>query len=199
MTAKQAGSEMRGDTKATFWQLHAGADWTVPAVELVRGEPKGTTILIADGGRKSVAANAEALLASGQRVLAIDPFYFGESKIAQKDWLYAILVAAVGDRPLGIQASEVAAVARWSAEQFKGSPVSVESVGPRSSTYALVATALEPKAIGSLKTTDPLTSLHQVIDENRKVDQTPELFCFGLLEAFDVPQLKDLVGAERLR
>ncbi len=72
-------------------------------------------------------------------------------------------------------------------------------MGPRSSTFALVATALEPKAIGSLKTTDPLTSLHQVIDENRKVDQTPELFCFGLLEAFDVPQLKELAGAERFR
>jgi len=199
VSAKKAGSETRGDTKATFWQLHAGADWTIPAVELVRGEPKDTTILIADGGRKSVAANAEALLASGQRVLAIDPFYFGESKIAQKDWLYAILVAAVGDRPLGIQASEVAAVARWSAEQFKDGPTSLETIGPRSSVFALVATALEPKAISSLNTRDPLTSLHQVIDENRKVDQTPELFCFGLLEAFDVPQLKDLAGAERLR
>lgn len=199
VTAKKAGAETRGDTTATFWQLHAGTDWTVPAVELIRGEPKGTTILIADGGRKSVEANAEALLANGQRVLAIDPFYFGESKIAQKDWLYAILVAAVGDRPLGIQASEVAAVARWSAEQFRGGPVSLESVGPRSSTYALVAAALEHKAIGSLKTTDPLTSLHQVIDENRKVDQAPELFCFGLLEAFDVPQLKELAGSGRLR
>jgi hypothetical protein len=199
VTAKKAVSETRGDTKATFWQLHAGADWTVPAVELVRGEPKGTTILIADGGRKSVAANAETLLASGQRVLAIDPFYFGESKIAQKDWLYAILVAAVGDRPLGIQASEVAAVARWSAEQFKEGSVAVETIGPSSSTFALVAAALERRAIGSLKMTDPLASLHQVIDENRKVDQTPELFCFGLLEAFDVPQLKELAGAERLR
>ncbi len=199
VTAKRVGSETRGDVQATFWQLRCGADWTVPAVELVRGPAKGTVILVADEGRKTAASNIETLLAGGQRVLAIDPFYFGESKIAQKDWLYAILAAAVGDRPLGIQASEVAAVARWSAEQYKDGPIAVEAVGQRSSTFALVAAAMEQRAIASLKLSDPLTSLRQVIDENRTVDRTPELFCFGLLEAFDIPQLKQLVGAGRMR
>ena len=32
--------------------------------------------------------------------MAIDPFYFGESKISTHDFLYSILVAAVGERPL---------------------------------------------------------------------------------------------------
>ncbi len=199
VTAKRIGTEKRGDVQATFWQLRCGSDWTVPAVELVRGEPKGTAILVADEGRKSLAPAVEASLASGQRVLAIDPYFFGESKIMQKDWLYAILLAACGDRPLGIQASQVAAVARWSAETYKDGPVTVEATGPRSSTYALVATALERRAIASLKTSNPLTSLRQIVDENRKVDQTPELFCFGLLESFDIPQIKQLAGADRIR
>ena len=58
--------------------------------------------------------------------------------------------------------------------------------------------ALEPR-IASLKQTGPLASLHDVIRNDWTVDQKPELFCFGLLEAFDVPQLRQLVGAERLR
>jgi hypothetical protein len=111
--ATKAGSEKIGDTTVTRWQLKMGDVWTVPAVELVRGQPKGTTIVIADAGRKSAAAQVEMLLAAGQRVLALDPFYFGEAKIAEKDYLFALLVSATGDRPLGIQASQVTAAARW--------------------------------------------------------------------------------------
>ena len=34
-------------------------------------------------------------LSDGQRVLAIDPFYFGESKISKRDFLYGLLVSSV--------------------------------------------------------------------------------------------------------
>ncbi len=104
-------------------------------------------------------AQVETALATGHRVLAVDPFYFGESKIAPRDMLYALLAAAVGE--------------------FKPEPVSVQSIGP-------------------LRQTDPLPSLHEVIRANWSVDQKPELFCFGRLETFDVPQLKQLAGPERL-
>ncbi|MDQ3624787.1 MAG: hypothetical protein M3463_20280, partial [Verrucomicrobiota bacterium] len=196
VVAQRAGTDARGDMQATFWKLRVGDHWTVPAVELVRGEPKSTVLLVADSGRKSAGAEADALLAARQRVLAIDPFYFGESRIAQRDFLYALLVAAVGDRPLGIQASQVAAAARWASEQFKDGPVTVQASGPRSSTFALVAAALERRAIGKLKLSNPLGSFREVIDKNWAANEKPELFCFGLLEAFDVPQLKQLAGVE---
>src|SRR5205814_486838 len=92
------GGEKDG-VKATYWQLRFGP-WTVPVVELVKGDPKGTTILLNDAGRKTAAVNAERLLKAGQRVLAVDLFYFGESKIEKKDFLYALLMASTGDRPL---------------------------------------------------------------------------------------------------
>ncbi len=200
VAAERAGEEARGEVKAVFWKLRVGGTWRAPAVELARGTPKGTTLLVADNGRKSAAAEVEALLAGGQRVLALDPFYFGESMIGrQRDYLSALLVAAVGERPLGIQASEVAAVARWAGEEFKDGPVSLRAIGPRSSTFALVAAALERSAIGKLTLSEPLGSLREVIDGNWTVNEKPELFCFGLLKAFDVPQLKQLVGAERMQ
>jgi dienelactone hydrolase len=192
--ATQAGSTEKDGVKAVFRKLKLGDAWTVPVVELTAGAVKGTAILINDAGRKADPVNAERLLKAGYRVLAVDPFYFGESKIEQRDFLFALLVAAVGDRPLGLQASQLAALARWSAAEHKTDAVTVVAVGPRTSAVALVAAALEPKAIGGLELHGAWGSLKEVIEKNRAVDQMPEMFCFGLLEAFDVKQLSALAA-----
>ncbi len=195
--ATRVGGTEKDGLKATFWKLRLGGAWTVPVVELVRGEPKATAILLNDAGRKADPVNAERLLAAGNRVLAVDLFYFGEAKLPVKDFLFALLLSAVGDRPLGVQASQLAAVARWA--KGKGGPVTVVAVGPRLSTVALVAGALEEKAVGGLELQGAIGSLKEVIEQNRSVDQMPEMFCFGLLEAADVKQLAALVAPRPLR
>ncbi|MBI3466683.1 MAG: acetylxylan esterase, partial [Planctomycetes bacterium] len=188
-------SEENDGVTATCWRLKVGDAWTVPAVELVRGEPKGTVIHVADAGRASVADEAGKLVADGMRVLAVDPFYFGESKIAQKDYLFALLLATVGDRALGIQASQLAAIARWTQSRGKSGLATIAATGPRSSTIALVAAGLEDRAIGGVRLRGSLGSLKEVIEKNNwSFEQAPELFCFGLLEAFDIPQLAALVA-----
>jgi len=193
------GGEEKEGVKATFWKLPMGAAWTVPAVELVKGSPKQTALVVADGGRASVTGDIERLLGAGYRVVALDPFYFGESRIESRDFLFALLVAAVGDRPLGLQASQVAAAARWSAAEHKTGPVHLVAVGPRSSTFALVAAALEEQAIGSVELHSAITSLKEIIEQNASVEQKPELFCFGLLEAMDIKQIAALVAPRPLR
>jgi hypothetical protein len=102
----------------------------------------------------------------------------------------------VGERPLGIESSQLAAVARW-IHKRDGAPPRIVAVGPRSSLIATVAAALEPTAIGNLDLRNPLNRLKDVIDKNMTFDQAPELFCFGLLERFDMPQLYALVGLGR--
>jgi hypothetical protein len=200
ITHAEAKTNRKADaTAAVGWELKIGETWTLPAVELTRGEPKGTTILIADEGRSSVAAQAEPLLKDGQRVLAVDPFYFGESKIPARDFLYALLVSAVGERPLGVQAAQLSAVARWAGKQFGNQPVRVQAVGPRTSLIALVAAGLEPQAITDIELHDSLGSLQELIEQNRPVTHAPELFCFGLLERFDVPQLTALAAPRPVR
>jgi hypothetical protein len=67
------------------------------------------------------------------------------------------------------------------------------SVGPRSSLFSLVAAALEPDAIAGLDAHNAMSSLKEVIGQDLSVDKFPELFCFGLLEEFDIPQLTALV------
>jgi hypothetical protein len=191
--AAESGEETRGNTRAVFWKLRLADSWTVPVAELTRGKAIGTTIVIADSGRKSAAQDIEALLASGQRVLAIDPFAFGESQSGGRSWLYALLIATVGDRALGIQSGQLSAVSRWATTQFQSMPA-VQTIGPRSSIVAFVAKAIEPKNIGTHKPSEHIESLHGILLNNWSVSEKPELFCFGLLEHFDVPQLKALAA-----
>lgn len=193
---KQTKSE---NTTVQFWKLNVGKDWTVPAVEFSRGPSKSTTIVVADAGRKSLATNVEKLLAQGETVLALDPFYFGESKISQRDFLYGLLVAAVGERPLGIQASQITAIARWLREQRNQSSVNVQSKGPRSSLYTLIAAAVEPEAISNAHLIGSMGSLKQIIEDNQAVNQAPELFCFGLLKKFDIKQIVELAGTQKIQ
>ncbi len=197
--ALQDAAEENQGLKITYWKLQMGADWTVPAVELVWGQPKQTAILVSEKGRKALAEEAARLLKAGYRVLALDPFYFGESKTPSHDYLFALLVACVGERPIGLQASQVAAAARWAAAKFQTGPVHLAAVGPRASTFALIAAALEEKAIGSVELADALGSLKEVLEKNWSVDQTPEMFCFGLLEEFDIRQISALASPRLVR
>ncbi len=194
VAAELADTTTTNGLTVTSWRLRMADAWTLPAVEFSRGGATGTVLLTGDGGRRALAAEVEKLLAEGKRVVAVDPFYFGESRIAQKDFLFALLVAAVGDRPLGLQASQLTAAARWLSGERKLGPVKVISIGPRASVFATVAAALEEKAIGSLEVRQPQGSLRELIGQNVGVNQQPELFCFGLLEQFDVPQLRALVA-----
>jgi len=198
VTAKVVGRDQAGAVKASFRSLRIGKDWTLPATELTGPETHGTTVLVGDGGRKSLSAEAARLLAQGQRVLAVDPFYLGESRIPSRDFLFALTVATVGERPLGLQASQLAAVAGWATRVFRDGPVTLKAVGPRVSTSALIAAGLRPQAISSLELVDALPSLKSVIEKNWNTRQAPELFCFGLLEQFDIPQLRALVGEHRI-
>jgi hypothetical protein len=203
------GSEVAGDVKVTYHRLRVGADWTVPAVELVRGEPKGTAVLVADDGRAKAAERAAALLKEGYRVLAVDPLNVGEARMVHpggdqrepkfgRDDLYAMLLATVGDRLLGLQASQLASVARWASVESRG-PVTLIGVGPRVSLAVLVAAGQETKAIESVEVTGEMGSLREVIEQNRSYQQSPEVFCLGLLETADLKHLAALCAPRPVR
>ena len=72
----------------------------------------------------------------------------------------------VGQRPLGIQASQLGAVARWANDHHKAVPVKLVASGPRSSLAALVAAALEPEAIVGAELYSSMGSLKEVIEKN---------------------------------
>ena len=180
------------DAEVRRWRLRMDDTWTIPAVEVAPEGATGTVVLLADGGRASVAGEARAHLAAGRRVIAIDPYFFGESTIEPKDWLWSLLVAALGERPLGIQAGQIAATARWARERH-GGPVEVHAVGPRLGVAALVAGALETEAIAGLRLDESLGSLKEVLERDISARNAPELLCFGLLAKFELEHIRALV------
>jgi len=183
----------KGGIKATYFQLRLGkGEWTLPVVELKRGGPKETVIVLHEGGRQAAAAEIKKQLDAGKRVLAVDPFYWGEGNIPERAYLFGLLLGTVGERPLGVQASQVAAVARWSQARHTV-PVRVVSAGSEvAGLVALVSAAVEPQAIRGFEAAKSYKSLKDVIEQNVIYQQRPELFCFGLLKQFDIPQIEAL-------
>lgn len=170
--------------------LRLGGSWTVPIVELFRGDEKGTSLLISDAGRKSLSEQAVNALAEGRRVVAMDPFYFGECALGKQDFLYGLLLSSVGDRPLGLEAAQVASVVKTLRREHPQEPLRLASYGPRTSLIALCALAADPDGTSELETHDALSSLKEILTQNKSVNEAPELFTFGLLEFTDVPQLR---------
>jgi hypothetical protein len=193
VVAKTVREERGGDIAVRSWRLHLGDDWTVPAVEMTPPDATGTTLLVADGGRKAVLGQIRERLGRRERVVALDPFFLGESAIGKRDFLFALLVAALGDRPLGVQASQIVAAARWLARERSAGPVKVAAEGQRTSLMALVAAAIEPDAISGVELRGLMSSFTDVLEQNLSADKTPEMFCFGLAAAFDIPDLVAMV------
>jgi dienelactone hydrolase len=194
--ARPAGSAGAGGLQVNSWRLMMGDGWTVPAVEFVPEGAQGATVLMGDKGRGELGAAVRTLVGRRQRVLAIDPFYTGESAIETKSYLYALLLSSVGERPLGVQAAEIAAAARWM--KTRAGSVAIEAHGPRMSLAGLVAAAADPQAASTVRLFQPMKSVREPIDSSMKFSDAPELFCFGLLEWFDMPQLTELARPARV-
>jgi dienelactone hydrolase len=187
-----------GPYKLTSRVLKIGTSWSVPAVEIATQSAPGqkTTIVIADGGRSSVAEAIGKLADGGVRVLAIDPLLVGESQTKAQDpqYTYPLFMSAVGERPLGIQAAQLVAIARWSRGDQRERQVNLIAWGPRASAAALVAAAIAPDDVRGVEMNDALTSLKQLIEQDKAVESLPELFAFGLLKEFDIRDIAALVS-----
>ncbi len=187
-----------GALKVTSRLFKIGNDWTVPALDITSHAEPGqkTALIVGDAGRAALAGPIDALAQSGYRVLAVDPLLWGESKVKAEDpdYLYPLFVASIGERPLGIQAAQLAAIARWAHEKESVGHVKIVAWGPRASMAALVATAVEPTAITGSELFESFSSLKELIDEDKTVESLPELFAFGLLAEFDIRQIVALAA-----
>jgi dienelactone hydrolase len=192
--AEKIGEATEDELKAIYWRVRVGDDWTIPVVELRRGTPESTACVFADGGRTAAIEQIEDLLEKNYRVLAIDPFYLGESKLDDRGYLFALLVSSVGSRPIGVQADQIQAVTRWAAKQFDQPVKQQVAVGARISLAALIAaaTGADDERPQQLVLHGSLGSLREIVEKNWSVNDYPEMFCFGLLEHCDIEDLVDL-------
>jgi hypothetical protein len=192
-TAEHLSTRTENGVDIHRWKLRIDDSWTIPATEFVPEAATASVLLLNDAGRSGTGETIRKLLAAKTRVLAIDVLHVGESKLSSHDFLFGLLIAAVGQRPLGVQAAQINAITDWWSAQC-GRPVVIHAEGLRSSLMARCAGAVNENRLAGIETKDELGSLREIIDRGLAVPNGPELFCFGLLEVIDVPQLKRLAG-----
>ena len=168
-------------------------DLTAAAVVLEPEDPSQTVLVVADGGFASQAVAMQEMLAAGRRVIGIDPLLIGQSAPPDGIGSNAMLIATVGERPLGIQVSQLLSCLDAMAAQFNFQSVTIHSTGPRSGLAALTAGALlGNKRISDVVTSAMPESLRAFLEPGQSYNKTPEVYCFGLLQSFDIPQLRQL-------
>jgi dienelactone hydrolase len=170
----------------------------------VAPEDAPTTVLVSDSGMASTVDDVSNDISRGQRVLVLDPLFFGENVPGGADQevpAFTQMLNSLGERPLGLEASQVAAVVRWLGEDLDhGSPtpvaggespvravpaVRIVTSGPRSETVAIVAAALEPELFVRLEARQSISSLSDVFVHPEAYSKTPELMCLDLYRDFD--------------
>ncbi|HXX24951.1 MAG TPA: prolyl oligopeptidase family serine peptidase [Terriglobia bacterium] len=157
------------------------------------------TLVLNDKGRKEAAEVVSDRVNRGEQVLALDPLFVGET-IPQKpdptDW--ELLTATTGDRPLGIEAAQVIAAAKWLREISGQHPVRLETTGIRSEVIGLVAAALEPTLFSEQVSRQAMSTLGFLLDAPVIFRAAPELFCLDLYKDFDIDLLIALAAPTKV-
>jgi len=157
------------------------------------------TILLHDGGRAQSTAAAVERVNRGEQVLAVDLAFLGESWSERETRRLLQDITGLGERPVGLQAAELVAVARWLAARSGPASLRLETTGIRCQLVALVAAALEPRLFTEIAVRDGTTSLGHALEKPVEYMDAPELFCLDLYKEFDVSSLAALAAPTRVR
>lgn len=134
------------------------------------------------------------LLDRGQQVLVVDLVFTGDGAPDVPSWSLADMLRASGNRPLGLEAAQLIAVAHWAEQKWKGSELRLVSSGMRSQVEALTAAAIEPRLFHKITTHGGITSLAYLIDKPVDYQAAPDLFCLDLYKDFDIDRLAALAA-----
>ncbi|MHB8218215.1 MAG: alpha/beta hydrolase family protein [Candidatus Sulfotelmatobacter sp.] len=148
------------------------------------------TIVLNDKGYAAAGEVVAEHVNRGEQVLALDLLFTGSARPEAPnpgDW--EMLVATVGDRPLGLEAAQLAAVANWLRANDGGRPVQVETDGIRTAVIGEVAAAMEPAAFSAVTSHHAMKSLGYLLDAPVPYRLAPDLFCLDLFKYFDIDSI----------
>ena len=147
------------------------------------------TIVLADEGYKAAAAEVVSEHVNrGEQVLALDLLFNGVTAPEDPaDW--EMLVATTGDRPLGLEAAQLLAVAAWLRTNQGRRGIRVVTEGIRNQVIAVTSAALEPTAFARIEGRESMGSLDYLLKNSVPFRSAPELFCLDLYRYFDLDRL----------
>jgi hypothetical protein len=165
--------------------------------------PKGAplVVMINDQGRAGVdgqvwdhVPEAANLVATGRQVLALSILFTGDATPSQPNvGSFGYMMSAVGAPPLGLEAAQLIGITNWAKERWHPSEASLVSQGYRMQLVSLVAGALQPKLFNSITIHKGIHSLADLLAEQVKSDEVPDVFCLDLYKDFDQDMLKTMV------
>jgi dienelactone hydrolase len=164
------------------------------------------TIVLNDEGKK--AAGSEQWdrvseigdrLDRGGQVLALDLLFTGDAAPDQPRDLLGEMLAAAGDRPLGLEAAQLAGIVRWARLQFEPARITIETTGLRSQLEALVSSALNPDLFSEVASRHGVESLRYLFDKPVHYEDAPDVFCLDLYRNFDIDTLSAIAEPAKVR
>ncbi|HYM09855.1 MAG TPA: hypothetical protein VEU62_03940 [Bryobacterales bacterium] len=163
--------------------LSAAGVW-LKAIAAPQNAP--VTIVLDDKGKKAAGEVVSDRVNRGEQVLALDLVFTGDAA-PQKPGpsSYAQMLDTMGERPLGIEAAQLLAVAKQ-----KGVKARLEATGIRSQVIALTAAALEPGLFSDVVIHKGMRSLRELVEKPVKYQDAPDLFCLDLYKEFDLAALE---------
>ncbi|MEO6924426.1 MAG: hypothetical protein ABI142_11420, partial [Bryocella sp.] len=158
------------------------------------------TIVLNDGGKTAAATQlwdrvpeVAAGMERGEQVLVVDLLFTGDAAPDQPQ-LFTEMLAAIGERPLGMEAAQLIGIARWAREKW-GVPVThLESTGLRTQVVSLVAAALDSHLFSGVTSRGGMRSLGYLLEKPIPYDAAPDMFCLGLYRDFDIDTLEGLAA-----
>ncbi len=154
------------------------------------------TIVINDKGKKGAATevwNRTPEVANrverGEQVLAVDLMGMGDAAPVQTMDMFVEMLAATGERPLGMEAAQLIGITRWAQAEFAPPQIRLEGTGIRSQMISLTASVLEPGIFSQVELHGGMHSLSYLMQEPVEYEDAPDLFCRDLYKEFDIDRL----------
>ena len=152
------------------------------------------SILLDDKGKKESAALASERINRGDGVLAADLLFTGDSVPQHGSAAFAQLLAATGERPLGIEVAQLISLSHLVRSRSGASSLRLEVTGFRSQVIALIAAALQPRLFREVVVHEGRKSLRHLLDAPVEYQSAPDLFCLDLYKDFDLDGIAALAA-----
>jgi hypothetical protein len=148
------------------------------------------TIVLNDKGKAAAGAEVSERVNRLDNVFAVDLFLHGDSAPDRPGpHHYVQMFNTLGDRPLGMQAAQLAALVAWVKQVSGATQVRIETSGPRTQLAALSAAALNPGLFSEAVHRNGVASLKELLDKPWDYLTQPELYVLDLYKHFDVDTL----------
>jgi len=162
------------------------------------------TIVLNDDGKKATAVEVSSRINRGEQVVALDLLFAGDEtpeNPSPADYApseYAMLLTSTGERPIGLQAAQLIALAHLLGKSSKTHKVRLEITGMRSQVIALIASAIEPELFSEVAIRHGIKSLGHLLDAPIEYRKAPTLFCLDLYKEFDLDRLAVLAAPAKV-